>query len=77
MKIMGHKTESVYRRYAIVSDSDMREAAVRIGSLSPAKPEADEIPDEVWRILTDETPGEGADVINTAYSGVAVGEGVL
>jgi hypothetical protein len=36
----------------------------------------DEIPDEVWRILTDETPSEGADVILAAYSGVSVGEGV-
>ena len=30
MKITGHKTESVYRRYAIVSDSDLREAARRL-----------------------------------------------
>jgi len=27
MKMTGHKTESVYRRYAIVSESDLREAA--------------------------------------------------
>jgi integrase len=30
MKITGHKTESVYRRYAIVSDADLQEAARRI-----------------------------------------------
>ena len=30
MKITGHKTESVYRRYAIVSDADLREAALRL-----------------------------------------------
>jgi hypothetical protein len=27
MKMTGHKTEPVYRRYAIVSDADLREAA--------------------------------------------------
>ena len=27
-KITGHKTEAVYRRYAIVSDADLRAAAV-------------------------------------------------
>ncbi len=27
MKLTGHKTESVYRRYAIVAESDLREAA--------------------------------------------------
>jgi integrase len=30
MKITGHKTESVYRRYAIVSDADLREATARL-----------------------------------------------
>jgi integrase len=29
-KITGHKTEAVYRRYAIVSDADLRAAAVLI-----------------------------------------------
>jgi hypothetical protein len=27
MKITGHKTEAIYRRYAIVSDADLQEAA--------------------------------------------------
>lgn len=27
MKITGHRTEAVYRRYAIVSDADLREAS--------------------------------------------------
>jgi len=26
MKITGHRTEAVYRRYAIVSEADLREA---------------------------------------------------
>ena len=30
MKITGHKTENVYRRYAIVSDADLQEAARRL-----------------------------------------------
>ncbi len=30
MKLTGHKTESVYRRYAIVSDSDLQEASRRL-----------------------------------------------
>jgi integrase len=34
MKITGHKTESVYRRYAIVSDVDLQDAATRIGTLA-------------------------------------------
>jgi len=33
MKITGHRTESVYRRYAIVSDADLRDAARKIGTL--------------------------------------------
>ena len=36
MKITGHKTESVYRRYAIVSDSDLREAALKLASANDA-----------------------------------------
>ena len=30
MKITGHKTEAIYRRYAIVSESDLREAALKL-----------------------------------------------
>lgn len=30
MKMVGHKTESVYRRYAIVSGSDLKEAATKL-----------------------------------------------
>ncbi len=33
MKLTGHKTESVYRRYAIVSKSDLEEAARRLNAL--------------------------------------------
>lgn len=34
MKISGHKTEAVYRRYAIVSAADLRQAASRLATLS-------------------------------------------
>ncbi len=30
MKLTGHKTEAIYRRYAIVSEQDLREAAVKL-----------------------------------------------
>jgi hypothetical protein len=29
-KLTDHKTEAVYRRYAIVSDADLREASLRL-----------------------------------------------
>lgn len=32
MKLTGHKTEAVYRRYAIVSESDLADAVKRLGS---------------------------------------------
>jgi integrase len=32
MRMIGHKTESVYRRYAIVSESDLREAAAKLAA---------------------------------------------
>ncbi len=32
MKLTGHRTESVYRRYAIVNDADLQDAARRIAS---------------------------------------------
>src|SRR5437867_4814086 len=34
MKLTGHKTESVYRRYAIVAESDLREAGSKLNALS-------------------------------------------
>jgi len=41
MKITGHRTEAVYRRYAIVSDADLQEASRRLtgtisGTVAPA-----------------------------------------
>jgi integrase len=35
-KLTGHKTESVYRRYAIVSDADLQEAARKLAGTQKA-----------------------------------------
>jgi hypothetical protein len=32
MKLTGHKTEAVYRRYAIVAKSDLREAGTKLAA---------------------------------------------
>jgi integrase len=34
MKLIGHKTESIYRRYAIVAEADLREAGVKLSALA-------------------------------------------
>jgi integrase len=45
MKITGHKTESVYRRYAIVSDADLQEATRKLtGTFSGTQRTARENP---------------------------------
>ena len=33
MKLTGHKTESVYRRYAIVSESDLSDGLKKLATL--------------------------------------------
>jgi hypothetical protein len=33
MKLTGHKTESVYRRYAIVAEADLREGVAKLAKL--------------------------------------------
>jgi integrase len=39
MKLTGHRTESVYRRYAIVAESDLREAGAKLAAAAPLKNE--------------------------------------
>ncbi len=34
MKLVGHKTESMYRRYAIVAENDLREGVARLAASS-------------------------------------------
>jgi integrase len=33
MKMVGHKTESIYRRYAVVSEGDLRAAGAQLAAL--------------------------------------------
>ena len=37
MKLTGHKTESIYRRYAIVAESDLRDAGAKLSALDGAQ----------------------------------------
>ena len=37
MKMTGHKTESVYRRYAIVDEAMLREGAVKLAAFHSSK----------------------------------------
>jgi hypothetical protein len=37
MKMVGHKTEAIYRRYAIADEGMLREAAVKLSALHDAE----------------------------------------
>jgi integrase len=45
MKLTGHKTEAVYRRYAIVAESDLREAGTKLAAMLGATPETGTLSD--------------------------------
>ena len=40
MKLTGHKTEAVYRRYAIVAESDLRDAGTKLSAMLVTTPES-------------------------------------
>ena len=40
MKLTGHKTEAVYRRYAIVAESDLRDAGTKLTAVLGSTPES-------------------------------------
>jgi integrase len=54
MKMVGHKTEAVYRRYAIACDADLREAAARLAN-------AAEVSQASVRIVTNSVNGRASD----------------
>ena len=37
MRMVGHKTEAIYRRYRIVDEQDLRDAAARLDAASNVK----------------------------------------
>jgi hypothetical protein len=37
MKMTGHKTEAIYRRYAIVNEQDLHEAAQKLAAVEPRR----------------------------------------
>ena len=39
MKLTGHKTESVYRRYAIVNEPDLSEGVAKLAKLHQSTPD--------------------------------------
>jgi len=40
MKLTGHKTEAVYRRYVIVAESDLRDARTKFTAMLGTTPES-------------------------------------
>ena len=40
MKLTGHKTEVVYRRYAIVAESDLRDAGTKLVAVLETTPDS-------------------------------------
>jgi integrase len=58
MSIVGHKTESIYRRYAIVDESMQREAAARLDAFAAAPPPAGTTAATVATFTQKTTPAE-------------------
>jgi integrase len=47
MKLTGHKTEAVYRRYAIVAESNLREGAAKLAMLHSERPQGNMPPTHI------------------------------
>jgi hypothetical protein len=60
MKLVGHKTESIYRRYAIVSQRDLAEGVAKLAALRQTAPAARSVrpfPDASSTVLTQSAAG--------------------
>jgi hypothetical protein len=68
MRITGHKTEAIYRRYAIVNEQDLRDAARRVEvhrATLPAAVAATPIRVPAPLSSTSRPPGLGANRLRT------------
>jgi hypothetical protein len=67
MSIVGHKTESIYRRYAIVDEAMQREAAVRLDAWmqQPKSPP----PTGSVTAITESAKATGSERVQSAGSG--------
>jgi hypothetical protein len=60
MKMTGHRTESIYRRYAIVSEGDLREAGAKLSALTGTRtPSRQELDKSGQRAREDRAEGKG------------------
>jgi hypothetical protein len=57
MKLTGHKTEAIYRRYAIVSDQDLREAAGKLDAARASATVASDLGKVLGKVAPVERPG--------------------
>ena len=54
MKLVGHKTEAIYRRYAIVAERDLADGVAKLANLHGAEPRG---PQTVLQFPSSETVG--------------------
>ncbi len=70
MKLTGHKTEAVYRRYAIVAESDLREGVEKLAALhsttdKSARHEHNLSTIRAQRAKWDDSDGEWSEAVST------------
>jgi integrase len=67
MKITGHKTESVYRRYAIVSEADLVDAVARLEAFRSGSSTELTQNDGAGAPVDDSTPSDGSSTATGTY----------